>query len=161
MSENLTLTAAMKAEIDKWLAKYPDDQKQSAVIPALHIVQDEYHHLTNDLMDEVADYLDMPPISVYEVATFYSMFELKPTGRNKFCVCTNVSCMLRGSEDIVTHLEDRLGIKMGESSEDGKFALKEVECLGACAGAPMMLLNKKYYENLTPEMLDEIIDSVE
>ncbi len=159
MSENMTLTNAMKAEIDKWVAKYPEDQKQSAVIPALHIVQDEYHYLTTELMDEVAEHLDMPPISVYEVATFYSMFELKPTGRNKFCVCTNVSCLLRGSEKIMEHLEKRLGIKPGESTEDGKFALKEVECLGACAGAPMMLFNKKYYENLTPEQLDEIIDS--
>ena len=161
MSEQaMTLTADLKAEIDKWIAKYPEEQKQSAVIPALHIVQDKYHHLTNDVMDEVADYLGMPAISVYEVATFYSMFELKPTGENKFCVCTNVSCLLRGSEQVVEHLENRLGIKMGETTDDGKFALKEVECLGACGGAPMMLLNKKYYENLTPEKLDEIIDSI-
>lgn len=161
MSEQtMTLTDDLKKQIDVWIAKYPADQKQSAVIPALHIVQDKYHWLTTDVMDEVAEYLEMPAISVYEVATFYSMFELKPTGANKFCVCTNISCLLRGSEKVVEHLENRLGIKMGESTEDGKFALKEVECLGACGGAPMMLLNKEYIENLTPEKLDEIIDSI-
>ncbi len=158
--QEFSLTSAMKQAIDKWVAKFPADQKQSAVIPALHIVQDEYRYLTTEVMNEVAEYLDMPPISVYEVATFYSMFELKPIGQNVFNICTNVSCLLRGSEAVVSHVESRLGIKMGESTEDGKFALKEVECLGACDMAPMMLFNKKFHEDLTPEKLDKIIDSI-
>jgi len=163
MTENLTQTLSTEvyAEIDKWIAKYPAEQKQSAVIPALHIVQDNYNgYLTTELMDAVADHLDMQPMSVYEVATFYSMYEMKPVGKNKICICTNVSCQLRGSDEIVAHIKDRLGIGLGETTADNKFTLKEVECLGACGGAPMFLLNKKYYENLTPEKVDEIIDSV-
>ncbi len=162
MSENQkqTLSTDVRAAIDKWVAKYPADKKQSAVIPALHIVQDAYEgSLTTELMDSVANYLDMQPMSVYEVATFYSMYELKPVGKNKICICTNVSCQLRGSDEIVAHIKDRLGIGLGETTADNKFTLKEVECLGACGGAPMLLLNKKYYENLTPQKVDEIIDA--
>jgi NADH-quinone oxidoreductase subunit E len=113
------------------------------------------------LMDAVAEYLDMPPIAVYEVATFYSMYEHKPVGRNKICVCTNISCLLRGSDDVVKHLNEKLGIKFGEITEDGKFSLKEVECLGACAGAPMIQIGREYYENLSPEKIDSILDSLE
>jgi len=160
-SQKQTLSTEVLAEIDKWIAKYPADKKQSAVIPALHIVQDNYSgYLTTELMDAVADYLDMQPMSVYEVATFYSMYELKPVGKNKICICTNVSCLLRGSDNIVAHIKDRLGIGLGETTPDNKFTLKEVECLGACGGAPMFLLNKKYYENLTPQKVDEIIDAL-
>ncbi|MDH5633102.1 MAG: NADH-quinone oxidoreductase subunit NuoE [Gammaproteobacteria bacterium] len=156
------LTAASRADIDQWVAKYPSDRKSSAVMAALRIAQEQNGGwLTNDLMDAVAEYLEMPPIAVYEVATFYSMYELTPVGRHKICICTNISCMLCGSDSIVEHLESRLGIKMGETTADGKFTLKEVECLGACIGAPMIELNKTFYEYLTPAKLDEILDGLE
>ncbi|MDH5300441.1 MAG: NADH-quinone oxidoreductase subunit NuoE [Gammaproteobacteria bacterium] len=152
-----------RAEIDIWVAKYPADQKQSAVMAALRIVQDaNAGWLTNDLMDAVAEYLDMPKVSVYEVATFYSMYERKPVGKHKICVCTNVSCMLCGSDQIVSHLKNKLGVKgFGEITADGRFSLKEVECLGACGGAPMFQIGRKYYENLTPAKVDEILDSLD
>ncbi len=151
-----------KAEIDQWIRKYPEDQKQSAVMAALRIVQDANGGwLTEELMDAVAEYLEMPKVSVYEVATFYSMYELKPVGRHKICVCTNISCMLCGSDRIVEHLKNKLGIGFGEITEDGRFSLKEVECLGACGGAPMMQIGRQYYENLTPEKVDEILDALD
>jgi NADH-quinone oxidoreductase subunit E len=156
------ITEASRAEIDTWIAKYPADQKQSACMPALRILQDQNGGwLTTDLMDAVAEYLDMPAIAVYEVATFYSMYELKPVGRHKVCVCTNISCLLRGSEDVMDHLQKKLGVKKGEITPDGKFSIKEVECLGACVGAPMMQIGHDYYENLTPEKIDSILDSLE
>ncbi|MCK5639564.1 MAG: NADH-quinone oxidoreductase subunit NuoE [Gammaproteobacteria bacterium] len=155
------LTAESRVEIDTWVAKYPDDQKQSAVMAALRIVQDQNGGwLTEELMDAIATYLDMPAIAVYEVATFYSMYEHKPVGKNKLGVCTNISCQLRGSEKLVSHMEKKLGISMGEVTEDGKFSLKEVECLGACAGAPMMQVGTDYHENLTVERIDAILDEL-
>jgi len=156
------ITAESLAEIDQNIAKYPVDHKDSACMPALRIVQDQNGGwLTNDLMDAVAEYLGMPAIAVYEVATFYSMYEHKPVGRNKVSVCTNISCMLNGSDAIVSHLNNKLDIKFGEITKDGKFSLKEVECLGACAGAPMMQIGRDYHENLTPEKIDAILDSLE
>jgi NADH-quinone oxidoreductase subunit E len=156
------LSDDVRREIDVWVAKYPVEQKQSAVMPALRIVQENNEgYLTNDLMDAIAEYLDIRPISVYEVATFYSMYELKPVGKTKICVCTNISCLLRGSDEIVEHLNKRLGIGFGETTSDGKYSLKEVECLGACAGAPMFQIDREYFENLTPERVDEILDSIE
>lgn len=156
------LSTKVRAEIDQWIAKYPPDQKQSAVMAALRIVQDANGGwLTNELMDAVADYLEMPPIAVYEVATFYSMYELKPVGKHKICVCTNVSCLLCGSEEIVDHLRKKLGISFGEVTPDGKFSLKEVECLGACGGAPMFQIGPHYYENLSPEKIDKILTELE
>lgn len=144
--------------IDVEIAKYPVEQRQSAVIAALMIVQDDNRgYLTTQLMDEVADYLKMPKIAVYEVASFYSMFEHKPVGRHKICVCTNVSCMLCGSDKIVDHLKKKLKIGFGEVTKDGKFSLKEVECLAACAGAPMMQIGEHYHENLTESKVDEIL----
>jgi NADH-quinone oxidoreductase subunit E len=152
------LSEESRAAIDRWIAKYPPDQKKSAVMGALSVVQDANGGwLTTELMDAVADYLDMPPIAVYEIATFYSMYELKPVGQHKLCVCTNVSCMLRGSDDIVAHLKKKLGIGFGETTSDKKFTLKEVECLGACGGAPMMQIGREYHENLTSEKIDEIL----
>lgn len=149
-------------KIDAWVAKYPSDQKQSAVMGALTVIQEANGGwLTTELMNAIADYLDMPPIAVYEVATFYSMYELKPVGENKLCVCTNISCMLRGSDEIVEHLNKKLGIKLGETTEDNKFTLKEVECLGACGGAPMMQIENEYHENLTSEKVDEILEKLE
>jgi len=155
-------TPEVRAEIDEWIAKYPEEWKQSACMAALSIVQDASGgSLTTALMDQVADYLDMPPIAVYEVATFYSMYEHKPVGRHKICLCTNVSCMINGSDDIYEHLRTRLGIGFGEVTADGRFSLKEVECLGACGGAPMMQIGHNYYENLTPALVDQILDGLE
>ncbi|CAH9016509.1 NADH-quinone oxidoreductase subunit NuoE [Candidatus Nitrosacidococcus sp. I8] len=155
------LSGEVYGQIDHWIAQYPQDKKQSAVIPALHIVQDfNGGYLTNELMDAIAEYLDMSPISVYEVATFYSMFELEPVGHHKICVCTNISCQLCNSDQVVTHLKKRLGISFNETTEDQRFTLKEVECLGACGGAPMMAIGSTYYENLTPEKIDQILESL-
>ena len=156
------LTAESRADIDRWVAKYPADRKESAVMAALRIAQDQNGGwLTTELMDAIATYLDMPPIAVYEVATFYSMYELDPVGKHKINICTNISCMLRGSDEVVAHLENRLGIKLGETSADGKFTLKEVECLGACVNAPMLQIGREYHEHLTTEKLDAIIDGLE
>jgi len=148
--------------IDGWLAKYPADRKRSAVLAALREVQHENGgYLTTGLMDAVADYLGLPKIAVYEVASFYSMFELKPVGRNSVSICTNVSCMLCGADDIVAHIERKLGISIGESTPDGRIHLKqEEECLAACCGAPMMQVNHRYYEHLTPEAVDKILDAL-
>lgn len=149
--------------IDHWVAKFPEGKQRSAVIEALRTVQHENDgYLTPQLMDAVADYLDLPPIQVYEVATFYSIFETKPVGRCHISVCTNISCHLRGADKIVEHLEKRLGIKTGESTPDKKFFLKqEEECLAACNNAPMMMIDHVYYENLTPEKVDEIMEGLE
>ncbi len=160
-SQNL-ISAESKADIDQWIAKYPLDQKQSAVMAALRIVQDQNSgYLTTELMDAVADYLGMDKIAVYEVASFYSMYELKPVGKHKICVCTNISCMLNGSDKVVAHLEEKTGAKLGGTSEDGRYTLKEVECLGACAGAPMLQIERDYHENLTPEKIDSVLESLE
>lgn len=153
------LSAEIRAEIDCWLAKFPPEQKRSAVIAALRAVQHEEGHLSIPMMEAVADYLSLPDIEVFEVASFYSMFELKPVGRHSISVCTNVSCWLRGSDEIVQYLERRLSIKTGQSTPDGRFYLKrEEECLAACVGGPMMQVNHVYYENLTPEKIDRILD---
>ncbi len=155
------INQASREDIDKWIAKYPAEQKQSAVMSALRILQDQNGgFLTDDLMDAVAEYLDMPPIAVYEVASFYSMYELKEVGRHKICVCTNISCMLCASDDIVKHLQSRLGIKMGETTSDGRVTLKEVECLGACVNAPVIQIGDTYHENLTPAKLDKILSNL-
>ncbi len=152
---------AVRHQIDVWVAKYPTGQAQSAVIPALHILQDAHDGwLSKAVMNALAVYLDMPSISVYEVATFYSMYELSPVGKNKISVCTNISCQLCGSEDIVAHLKQRLGVAFGETTDDGLVTLKEVECLGACCGAPMLQLNRDYHENLTIEKIDTLLDGL-
>ncbi len=156
------LSDHLRAEIDDWMARFPADRKQSAVLNALRAVQHEHGWLSLQLMDAVADYLNMPRMSVYEVATFYSMFELEAVGKHSISVCTNVSCMLRGSEDIVAHIEKRLRIKTGQSTPDGRFYLKqEEECLAACCGAPMMQIDHVYYENLTPKKVDDILDKLD
>ena len=164
MSENLItlLNSDSLADIDRWIAKYPAEQKQSAVMAGLRIAQEQNGGwLTDELIQAVAVYLDMDAIAAYEVASFYSMYERKPVGKHKICVCTNISCMLCGSDKVVDHLQTRLGIKMGETSGDGRFTLKEVECLGACVNAPMFELNKNYYENLTPESIDAILEGLD
>lgn len=149
------------AKIEREIAKYPPEYRQSAVMAALHIAQDEHGWLSVPLMEHVATILGMRPIQVYEVASFYTMYNLKPVGRHKISVCTNISCLLRGSDDIVAHLRARLGIDFGETTADGRFTLKEVECLAACGGAPMFEVDKMYYENLTPARVDEILAQLE
>ena len=163
MSESDLLSDHVKEEIEHWKARFPEGRQRSAVISALHAVQHENQgYLTAELMNAVAAYLELPTIQVYEVATFYSMFETKPVGRHNVAICTNVACMLRGADDLVEHVEGRLGIKLGESTEDGRIYLKrEEECLAACCGAPMMMVDHKYYENLTQERVDEILDSLD
>lgn len=147
--------------VNREIAKYPPERKPSAVMAALRIAQEEHGWLSVPLMDYVADLLGMRPIQVYEVATFYSMYDLKPVGKHKISICTNVSCMLCGSDAIVKHLEKRLGIKLGETTPDGRFTLKEVECLAACGGGPMFQIGKTYYEHLTPQKVDEILGGLE
>jgi len=156
------LSDHVREEIDRWVAKFPPDRKRSAVISALHAVQHENHgFLTTALMDAVADYLGLAPIQVYEVATFYSMFETKPVGRHHVSVCTNISCMLRGAEDLVAQIENKLGIKTGESTADGRIYLKrEEECLAACNNAPMMMVDHVYHENLSFENVEKILDEL-
>jgi NADH-quinone oxidoreductase subunit E len=146
-----TLSAHVRAEIDHWVAKFPPGRQRSAVIGALHAVQHEN-----------GGYLNLPPIQVFEVASFYSMFETKPVGRHSISVCTNICCMLRGGEQILAHVEKKLGIGVGESTPDGKFYIKkEEECLAACTGAPMMMVDHVFHENLTPARVDEILDGLE
>lgn len=161
--QEVFLSEHVRSEIDRWTQKFPPEHRRSAIIGALHAVQHENGgFLTAELMNEVAAYMDLPTIYVYEVATFYSMFQTKPVGRHNVAICTNVSCMLRGAEDIVAHVENRLGIKLGESTEDGRIYLKkEEECLAACCGAPMMMVDHKYHENLTADDVDRILDELD
>jgi len=150
-------------EIDRWLERFPEDKAQSALLAALRVVMHEDHYLSTEKMDAVADYLNLPKIVVYEVASFYSMYELdeKAAAKNTISVCTNVSCMLNGSDVIVEHIEEKLGIKMGEATPDGEFFFKvEEECLAACCGAPMMQFNHVYHENLTTEKVDKLLEGV-
>ncbi|MEO7558492.1 MAG: NAD(P)H-dependent oxidoreductase subunit E [Gammaproteobacteria bacterium] len=152
----------LRAAIDREAVKFPAAQKRSVVLAALRMVQDKHQGwLSKELMDAVADYLELPPIAVYEVATFYTLYDLKPVGRHKIYVCTNISCMLQGSGEIVRHFKQRLGVGFGETTPDGKFTLKEAECLAACGGAPMCQIGTDYHENLTPESVDAILASLE
>ena len=157
------LSPQTRREIDSWLKKYPPERKQSAVLAALLEAQHENGgNLTRPLMDAVAAYLGMPPIAVYEVASFYSMLETQPRGRHSVSVCTNISCMLRGADAIVAHLEKKLGVKTGETTADNRIYLKqEEECLAACCGAPMMMVDHKYYENLTLEKVDAVLEGLD
>ena len=153
--------ADIRQQVDDWVAKYPAGQSQSAVIPSLHILQAANNGwVSKPIMDALAVYLTMPSISVYEVGTFYTMFDLQEVGQHKINVCTNISCMLNGSEEVVDHLKKRLGADLGETTSDGKFTLKEVECLGACCGAPMMQIDRDYHEHLTVEKIDQILDGI-
>lgn len=156
------LSEDLIGEIDNWISRYPIGQKQSAVLGALRALQHEEGYLPVEKMDAIAEYLEMPAIAVYEVASFYSMFELKPVGKHTIAVCTNLSCMLRGSDEIVLHLKNKLGIDLGESTADGKFYLKqEEECLAGCCGAPMMQVDHVYKENLTIEKVDAILKELD
>lgn len=160
MTETI-LSQSAREQIDKWILRFPPERKRSGVIEALRIVQNENGGwLTTELMDAVAAYLEMPNIAVYEIATFYSLYNLEPVGKNIIDVCTNISCMLSGSDKIVSHLKERLGVNVGQTTPDGKFTLREVECLGACVNAPMFQVGKKYYLNLTPEKVDGILEEL-
>ena len=156
------LSEHTRHEIDEWVARFPAGKQRSAVLSALRFAQEQNHgFLTPDLMDAVAEYLRLPPIQVYEVAAFYSMFELHPCGRHHVSVCTNISCMLNGSDKIVEYVEKKLGIKTGESTPDGRIFLKrEEECLAACTGAPMMMVDEVFHEWLTPEKIDKVLDEL-
>ncbi|HUA90881.1 MAG TPA: NAD(P)H-dependent oxidoreductase subunit E [Steroidobacteraceae bacterium] len=173
MSSDTTSTASVpsriallsehtRAEIDHWVAKFPPGRQRSACIAALRAAQEQNQgYLTSELMDAIAEYLKLPPIQVYEVASFYSMFETHPCGRHHVSICTNISCMLNGGEELVAHAEKKLGIKLNESTADGRIFLKrEEECLAACTGAPMMMVDHVFHEHLTPERLDQILDEL-
>lgn len=163
VTETVVLSEDIREEIDTWVAKFPVGKQRSAIIGSLHAVQEHNKgYLTPELMDAVADYLGLQRIYVYEVATFYSMFQTEPVGRNEIAICTNISCMLSGSDLIVQHIENRLNIKLGESTKDGNiFLKKEEECLAACTGAPMMMVNHQYIENLNIEKANKILDELE
>ena len=156
------LSEDVTKEIERWKARFPEGRQRSAVLSSLHAVQHENNgYLTVEQMNAVAEYLEMPTIQVYEVATFYSMFQTQEVGRHEVSICTNISCMLRGADDIVAHVENKLAIKLGESTPDGRIFLKrEEECVAACCGAPVMMVDHKYHENLTNEQVDEILDGL-
>ncbi len=161
MSTSALLSDAAKRKIDRELTKYPADQKQSAVMSALAIAQDEHGWLPNELQDEVANYLGMPSIAVYEVATFYNMYNLKPMGRHKISVCTNLPCAFSGGVDAAEYLKSKLGVDWKELTADGKFTLVEGECMGACGDAPVLLVNnKRMCSFMSPEKLDKLIEEL-
>lgn len=150
-----------KKQIDAWILKYPKGRQSSAVMQALKIVQAENkNRLTADTIQEVADYLDMPGIAAQEVATFYENYNHKKVGKHVIRFCHNISCMLNGADDLILHLENKLGVKTGEVTPDGLISAKKVECLGACVGAPMFQINDEYFENLTPDKIDQIVDNL-
>jgi NADH-quinone oxidoreductase subunit E len=156
------LTAHTRHEINDWIARFPAGRQRSATLSALRFAQEQNDgFLTPQLMDAVADYLRLPSIQVYEVASFYSMFETHPCGRHHVSVCTNISCWLNGAEDILAHCERKLGIKVGESTPDKRIFLKqEEECLAACTGAPKMMVDHQFHEHLTPDRVDRILDDL-
>jgi NADH-quinone oxidoreductase subunit E len=161
MNAPLLLSPAALERIDQAVAKYPPDQKQSAVMAALTIAQDEKGWLSTATMDFVAQYLGMPPIAVYEVASFYTMYDLKPVGKCKLAICTNLPCALQGANAAAEHLKQKLGIGFGETTADGAFTLKEAECLGACGDAPVVLVNNKRMAcAMTADKLDKLIDEM-
>ena len=161
MNAPMKLSPESLARIDKAVAKYPADQKQSAVMAALTIAQDEKGWLSTETMDFVAGYLGMPPIAVYEVASFYTMYDLKPVGRNKLAICTNLPCALQGATKAAEHLKQKLGIGFGETTADGAFTLKESECMGACGDAPVVIRNnKKMLCAMTADKLDKLIEEL-
>lgn len=150
-----------KKEIDFWVSKYPEGRESSAVMQALTIVQKENGgSLNSELINDVAEYLEMPAISVQEVATFYENYNHKPVGKHVMRFCHNISCMLNGSDELISYLEDKLGVKTGEVSKDGLVSVKKVECLGACVGGPMCQIGDQYHEHLTKDKLDNILENL-
>lgn len=159
----IALNDKTRAHIDHWLSKFPPDRKRSAVLQGLFAAQEQNNGwLSDELIAAVAKYLDLPPVWAYEVASFYSMFETQPVGRNNVAFCTNISCWLNGAEDLVKHAEKKLGVKLGESTADGRVYLKrEEECVAACCGAPVVVINGHYHEKLTPAKVDELLEGLE
>ena len=164
----MTDTAVLLSEetlksIDHWVAKFPPEQKRSALIQSLMAAQEQNGGwLNRELIEAVAEYLGLPPVWAFEVASFYSMFHQDPVGRNKVNICTNISCWLNGADEIVQHVEEKLGVKLGETTDDGRITLVvEEECLAACCGAPMMVVNGHYHENLDTAAVDRILDGLE
>lgn len=145
-------------KVQQIIARYPAGKQKSALLPVLHVAQEQFGWLSAETMDYVAGLLSLEPIEVYEVATFYSMYNLKPVGKHLFEVCQTGPCMLNGSDDIIDHIKQKLGIKPGETTPDGLFTLKTVECLGACGYAPMMQYGKTFREHLTKEKIDQLIE---
>ena len=152
-----------RSTIDHWAAKFPPENKRSALIQSLLAAQHQNGGwVSRDMIEAVADYLDLPPVWAYEVASFYSMIDQQPTGRHKVNICTNISCWLNGAEELVAHVEDKLGIKLGETTADDRITLVvEEECLAACCGAPMMVVDGHYHENLDTDKIDEILDGLD
>ena len=159
LNQPYRLSQVVMDKVDKEAAKYPS--RRAAVKSALRYCQEETGWVSNGVVTAVATHLGLEPIEVYEVATFYDMFYTEPGGRHRIRVCTNVSCMLRGAEAIVSHLKEKLGIKVGETSPDGRITLLEAECLGACGGAPMLVCGNQYFENLTVDKLDSLLDQLD
>jgi NADH-quinone oxidoreductase subunit E len=152
------LSKAVTEQIQALMTQYP--RKRSALIPSLRIAQEEAGYISHDIVREIAGLFELTPVEVNEVVTFYSMFYKKPMGKYVIQVCTNISCMLCNAEDIMAHLSQRLGIRPGETSSDGKYSLLEVECLGSCGTSPVIQINETYYEELTPQKVDQILDSL-
>ena len=159
----VVLSDKTRAHMDHWLSKFPPDRKRSAVLQGLHAAQEQNNgFLTDELIAGVAKYLDLPPVWAYEVASFYSMYELEPVGRHNVAICNNISCWLNGADELIAHAEKKLGCKVGQSTADGRIYLKrEEECLAGCAGAPMMVINGHYHERLTKQKVDELLDGLE
>ncbi len=162
MSRSFTFNSENMARASKTVAKYPEGRKASAVIPLLDLAQRQNGNwLSVEAMDYVAELLEMPPVRVYEVATFYTMFNLRPVGEHLVQVCTTTPCWLRGADGIVNTCKDRLGIGLNQTTPDGKFTLREVECMGACVNAPMVQINDDYYEDLTPQAMERVLEALE
>ena len=152
------LSESLKAKFDRVIARYP--LKRSAIVPLLLFAQDEIGYVSDEAVDEIARRVEVTPIEVIEDIGYYSMLRRQPVGKHNFQVCTNISCLLRGGEEIFEHCSKKLGLALKQTTPDGKFSLEEVECLGACCGAPAMQVNYDYYENLTPEKVDTLIDAL-
>lgn len=159
---NVAFSEESLQKVKQIISRYPEGKQKSALLPILHLAQAEFDGwLSSEVMDYVASLLNIKPIEVYEVATFYTMYNLKPVGKCLIEVCQTGPCWLRGADDIVEHLEKKLGIKVGETTPDGKFTLKTVECLGSCGTAPMLQCGADYYENLTPEKVDTLLNKLQ
>jgi NADH-quinone oxidoreductase subunit E len=152
---------AAMAEIRRYISHYPEGRQKSAILPILHIAQAEFGGwVSSQVQDKIAEILNIQPIEVYEVSSFYTMFNLKPVGKHVLEVCRTGPCMLRGADQLIDHLENRLGCQVGETSADGKFTLKTVECLAACGMGPMLQIREQYHENLDPQKADQLLDDL-
>ncbi len=160
--ETVKLSDNVRKEIDDWLTRFPPEQKRSATLYALRMVQEENGWVSKPHMNAIAEYLEIAPVAVYEVATFYTMYDLEPKGKHKIGVCTNVSCQLCGSDKIVEHIKNKYQVGLNEVTKDGKYFFQEVECLGSCCGAPVVIVDDKHYkEKLTPEGLEKVLQELE